>query len=100
MTESLPRSYKAWLIASVVVLVLSLGLLAVAVTAAFWSFADLSAPLWVVVMGALSLLGIGLGFGGMFLLLATAGWRSFREGRRVQVLSAERPTTASNDPFA
>jgi hypothetical protein len=40
MTESLPRSYKAWLIASVVVLVLSLG------------------------------------------------------------LSAERPTTASNDPFA
>ena len=70
MTESLPKGYKPWLIASVGVLVLSLGLLAVAVTAAFWTFADTTAPLWVVILGALSLLGVGLGFGGLFLLLA------------------------------
>jgi hypothetical protein len=90
LTESLPKGYKPWLVASVAMLVLSLGLLAVAVTAAFWTFADTTAPLWVVVLGALSLLGVGLGFGGLFLLLATAGYRSFRDGRRVQVLPPER----------
>ena len=89
MTESLGRGYKVWLIASVVVLVGSLGLLAVAVTAAFLSFADQATPLWVVVVGAFAVLGVGVGFGGMFLILATAGWRSFREGRRVQVLPPE-----------
>lgn len=86
MTESLPKGFKPWLIMSIVVLVGSLGLLAIAVTAAFLTFADTKAPLWVVVLGALSLLGVGLGFGGLFLLLVTAGYRSFREGRRVQVL--------------
>jgi hypothetical protein len=89
VTESIPKGYKAWLIASVVVLVGSLGLLAIAVTAAFWTFADTTAPLWVVVLGALSLLGIGVGFGGLFLLLVAAGYKSFREGRRVQVLPPE-----------
>ncbi len=90
MTESLPKGYKPWLIACIVVLVFSLGVLAVAVTAAFWTFADTNAPLWVVVLGALSLLGVGLGFAGLFLLMLTAGYRSFREGRRVQVLPPER----------
>ncbi len=90
MTESLPKGYKVWLIASVAVLVGSLGLLAMAVTAAFWTFADTTAPLWVVVLGALSLLGVGVGFAGLFLLLATAGYKSFRESRRVQVLPPDR----------
>jgi uncharacterized membrane protein len=90
VTESLPKGYKPWLIASVVVLVGSLGVLAVAVTAAFWTFADTTAPLWVVVVGALSLLGVGVGFGGLFLLLVTAGYKSFREDRRVQVIPPER----------
>ncbi len=90
MTESIPKGYKPWLIASVVVLVGSLGLLAVAVTAAFWTFADTTAPVWVGVLGALSLLGIGVGFGGLFLLMVTAGYKSFREGRRVQILPPER----------
>jgi hypothetical protein len=89
VTESIPKGYKVWLIASVVVLVGSLGLLAIAVTAAFWTFADTTAPLWVVALGAVSLLGIGVGFGGLFLLLVTAGYKSFREGRRVQVLPPE-----------
>ncbi len=90
MTESLPKGYKPWLIASVVILIGSLALLAVAVTAAFWTFADTKAPLWVVILGALALLGVGLGFGGLFLLMLTAGYKSFREGRRVQVLPPER----------
>ena len=89
MTESLPKGYKSWLIASMVVLVSSLVLLAIAVTAAFWTFADTTAPLWVVALGALSLVGVGLGFGGLFLILLTAGYKSFREGRRVQVLPPE-----------
>ncbi len=90
MTESLPKGFKPWLIVSVAVLVISLGLLAVSVSAAFFTFADVVAPLWVVVLGALSLLGVGLGFGGLFLLLATAGWRSWRDGRKVQVLPPEK----------
>jgi hypothetical protein len=90
VTDSIPKGYKPWLIASVAVLVGSLGVLAIAVTAAFWTFADTAAPLWVVALGAISLLGIGVGFGGLFLLLATAGYRSFRENRRVQVLPPER----------
>ncbi len=89
MTESIPRGYKPWLIASVVVRVGSLGLLAVAVTAAFWTFQDTTAPLWVVLLGAAAVLGIVVGFGGLFVLLATAGYKSFREGRKVQVLPPE-----------
>ncbi len=95
MTESLPRGYVPWLIASVAVLLVSLGLLAVAVTAAFWTFAEQSAPLWVVVLGALSVLGVALGFGGLFLLLAVAGYNAWRESRRVQLLP---PDPASNAP--
>ena len=89
MTESLPKGYKPWLVVSIIVLVGSLILLAIAVTAAFLTFADKASPLWVVILGVLSLLGVALGFGGLFLLLVTAGYRSFREGRRVQVLPPE-----------
>jgi uncharacterized membrane protein YqhA len=90
VTESLPKAYKPWLIASLVILVGSLVLLAIAVTAAFWTFADQTTPLWAVVLGVLSLLGIALGFGGLFLMLVAAGYKSFREGRRVQILPPER----------
>lgn len=90
MTESLPKGYKPWLVASLAVLVASLGLLAVAVTAAFLTFADTAAPLWVVALGACSLLGVGAGFAGLFLLLAAAGYSSFRESRRVRVLPPQR----------
>ena len=86
MTESLPKGYKPWLIASLVVLVGSLILLAVAVTAAFVTFQDVSAPLWVVMLGAISVLGVVAGFGGLFLLMATAGYLSWRDGRKVQVI--------------
>ena len=97
MTESLPSGYKPWLIASLVVLVGSLGLLAVAVVAAFVTFADKSAPLWDVVLGVLSVLGIVAGFGGLFLLMAAAGFSSWREGRKVQVLPPVREDRSKRD---
>jgi hypothetical protein len=89
LSDSLPRAFKPWLIASVSLLVLSLAVLAISVTAAFVSFQQTGTPLWVVVLGALSVFGILLGFGGMFLLMAIAGVKAFRDGRKVQVLPPE-----------
>ena len=89
--EPVPRLYKPWLILSLVVLIGSLALLAAAVTAAFVSFGEEHTPLWVVVLGGLAVLGIGLGFGGLFLLMAAAGFQAWREGRRVQILPPEGP---------
>lgn len=80
------KEYKPWLIGSVIVLVCSLVLLAGDVVAAFLNFSEEMTPLWVVVVGAVALLGVAVGFGGLFLLMATAGWKAFREGRRIQVL--------------
>lgn len=87
--DSIGSAYRVWLIASVTLLVGSLVLVAIAVTAAFVSFADRGTPLWVIIVGVLGTLGVGLGFAGLFLMLATAAWRSFREDRRVQVLPPE-----------
>jgi len=89
LSDSLPRAFKPWLIASVSLLVLSLAVLAISVTAAFVSFQQTGTPLWVVVLGALSVFGILLGFGGMFLLMAIAGVKAFHDGRKVQVLPPE-----------
>ncbi len=90
MTESLPKAYRPWLIASVAVLVASLMLLAVAVGAAFVYFNEHGLPLWVVVTGGFAVLGIGVGFGGFFLMMMAAGWMSFRERRKVQVIPPAR----------
>lgn len=89
MVQSIKHGYKVWLIASVAVLVGSLVLLAIAVTAAFMAFADKDTPLWVIVVGILGLLGVAAGFAGMLLILGTAAWLSFREERRVKVLPPE-----------
>ena len=90
MIESLGKAYKPWLIASVALLVLSFILLAIDVTAIFLNFGGQTTPLWVIVLGVFAVLGIGLGFGGFFLLMAAASWKAFREGRRVQVLTPDR----------
>jgi hypothetical protein len=88
-TEPIPKAYKPWLILSLATLIGSLVVFVVAVVAAFVSFGDQRTPLWVVVVGVLSVLGIGLGFGGFFLLMATAGFQAWREDRHVQVLPPE-----------
>ncbi len=84
------KGYKPWIVLSVAVLVGSLLLLIVSVFIGFVYYSETGQPLWVVLMGVVSVLGIGLGFGGFFLLMMTAGWLSWREGRRVQVLPPER----------
>jgi len=89
MEESLGRVYKVWLMASIGVLVASLMLVAVAVTAAFISFAKQGTPLWVIIVGTLGGLGVATGFAGMVIILGVAAWRSFRDERRVQVLPPE-----------
>lgn len=93
MSESIGKPYIPWLILCLAVLVGSLILLAVAVIAGFSSFAAASTPLWVIVLGAIAVIGVGLGFAGFFLLMTVAGWRSFREGQRVQIIS---PPTQPN----
>jgi hypothetical protein len=89
-SEPIPAAYKAWLIASIAILVGSLVLLAIVVTAAFVTFNQQATPLWVIVLGAVAVFGVALGFGGFFLLMATAGYSAWRESRRVQLLPPER----------
>ena len=88
-SEPVPKAYRPWLIISVVVLVGSLVLLAVAVAAAFVSFGDRTTPFWVIVVGALAVMGVAVGFGGFFLIMAAAAYQNWRESRRVQVIPPE-----------
>ena len=91
MTEPIPKAYKPFIVASIAVLVLGLMMLAGTVTASFAFFSDKGTPLWVIVMGVFSVLGIVAGFGGLLGLMLLAGYMSWREGRRVQVISPEKP---------
>jgi hypothetical protein len=86
LSKALPDRAKKWLIASLAVLLFSLVLVLGDIVAAFVYFADKTDPLWVTLLGVAGVLGVAVGFGGFFLLMAIAGWRSFREARRVQVI--------------
>ena len=90
MAESIGKAYKPWIILSLVVLVGSLLMLAVVGTVGFVYFASSGMPIWLILLGVVAALGIALGFGGFFLLMMTAGWRSFREARKVQILPPEK----------
>ena len=72
----LAEGLKAWLIASVAVLLLSLTLFVVTVVSGFVYFNEATTPLWVTVLGVASVLGIGLGFGGLFLVLMLAMFKA------------------------
>ncbi len=87
--EPIGKAYKPWLILSLLVLVGSLFLLAVTVSAAFVGFGEKTTPLWVIVLGVLAVLGIALGFAGFLLIMLAAGYKSWREGRHIQVLPPE-----------
>lgn len=87
--EPISKEYKPWLILSLVTLLGSLFLLAIAVTAAFIKFGEKSTPIWLVILGVLAILGVGLGFLGFLLIMAVAGLKAWREARRVQVLPPE-----------
>ena len=86
LSKAIPDRAKKWLIASLAVLLFSLVLVLGDIVAAFVYFADKTDPLWVTLLGVAGVLGVAVGFGGFFLLMEIAGWRSFREARRVQVI--------------
>lgn len=76
---AMPKGYQLWLVVCLVVLVGSLLMLAISAGAAFVYYSDAAVPLWLTVLGVLAGMGVAVGFGGLFLLLVLAGWRSFRE---------------------
>jgi hypothetical protein len=85
-SKPLPDGFKSWIIASVGVMLFSLMLLLGDIVAAFAYFSEKTNPLWVTLLGVAGALGVVLGFAGLFVLLAFAGWRSYLESKRVQVI--------------
>lgn len=86
-SKALPDGFKGWIIASVALLLISLLLVLGDIVAAFVYFSDKTVPLWVTLLGIAGALGVGLGFTGFFVLMAVAGWRSYRESKRVKIIS-------------
>jgi len=68
--------FKWWLVGCVVVLVGSLVLFAIDVVAGFVYFAETMLPLWVTVLGVVSVMG--LGFGGLLAVAIAATLKSRR----------------------
>ncbi|MBB5340044.1 hypothetical protein [Tunturiibacter gelidoferens] len=89
-SKPLPDGFKSWIIASVSVLLFSLMLLLGDIVAAFAYFSEKTNPLWVTLLGVTGAFGVALGFAGLFVLLAFAGWRSYSESKRVQIIPPAR----------
>jgi len=89
-SKALLDQFKGWIVASVSLLLLSLVLVLGDIVAAFVYFSEKTSPLWVTLLGVAGALGVGLGFAGLFVLMAIAGWRSYRESKRVQIISPDR----------
>lgn len=86
-SKALPDGFKGWIVASVSLLLVSLLLVLGDIVAAFVYFSEETSPWWVALLGVAGALGVGLGFAGLFVLMAIAGWRSYRESKRVQIIS-------------
>ena len=80
-SKAMPDGMRSWLVASIAVLLVSLVLLVGNICAGFYFFSDMSTPLWVSVLGAVSILGVVAGFGGLFLLLVVAAVKAWREDK-------------------
>ena len=61
MVESIGKAYKPWIVVSLVVLVGSLLLLAVVGTVGFIYFASTGMPIWLILLGVVSALGVAFG---------------------------------------
>ena len=85
-SKPLPDGFKGWIVASVSLLLVSLVLVLGDIVAVFVYFSDKTSPLWVTLLGVAGALGVGLGFAVLVGLMAVAGWREYRESRRVQVI--------------
>jgi predicted anti-sigma-YlaC factor YlaD len=88
-SKALPDQFKRWIVASVSLLLLSLALVLGDIVAAFVYFSEKTSPLWVTLLGVAGAFGVALGFAGLFLLMAIAGWRSYQESKRVQIISPD-----------
>lgn len=93
-SKALPDGFKGWIVASVSLLLVSLLLVLGDIVAVFAYFSDKTSPLWVTLLGGAGVVGVGLGFGGFFVLMAVAGWRSHRESKRVEIIL---PTHGDSD---
>jgi hypothetical protein len=82
--KAIPDSFKWWLMASTMVIVGSLLLFVVNLVAGFEFFTEKTAPLWVTVIGVVSVVGMGLGFGCLFLVFLLAALK----GRRNKAVMA------------
>jgi hypothetical protein len=85
-SKALPDGFKWWIVASVSLLLVSLLLVLGDIVAAFAHFSQKTSPLWVTLLGVAGALGVGLGFAGLFVLMAVAGWRSHQESKRVEII--------------
>jgi hypothetical protein len=88
-SKALPDQFKGWIVASVSLLMVSLVLVLGDIVAAFVYFSEKTSPWWVTLIGVVGAFGVVLGFAGLFLLMAIAGWRSYRESKRVQIISPD-----------
>jgi len=80
--KAMPDGVKWWLVACVAVLVLSGMVFAAAVVGSFASFSEKTTPLWVTVVGALGMFGMGVGFAGLLLLMVVVAVRARRAEKR------------------
>ncbi len=88
-SKALPDQFKGWIVASVSLLLVSLALVLGDIVAAFVYFSEQTSPWWVALLGVAGAFGVVLGFAGLFLLMAFAGWRSYQESKRVQIISPD-----------
>jgi hypothetical protein len=93
-SKALPDGFKWWIVASLSLLLVSLLLVLGDIAATFAYFSEKTSPLWVTLLGMAGALGVGLGFAGLFVLMAIAGWRSHRESKRTEIIL---PTQADRD---
>jgi uncharacterized membrane-anchored protein len=81
--KAIPDGYKWWIVASVAVLVVSLGMFASTVVAGFVYFTEKATPIWVTVLGVVSVLGMGAGAGGLFLILIFIAWKARQNDKKL-----------------
>jgi hypothetical protein len=81
-SKAMPEGFKWWLVASVSVLLFSLLLFAGNVVAGFVYFTGQTAPVWVTALGIAALLGMCVGFGGLFLLLILVAVKAHRNDKK------------------
>ena len=84
-SKAIPEGFKWWLVASTTVIVGSLVLFVVNVVAGFAFFTEKTAPLWVTVIGVISVIGMGLGFGCLMLVFLLAALK----GRRNKIVATD-----------